>query len=258
MLRQLILLTAVCGVLGGDFAKKYGFSKAMTSCLGEDLYYGWRNHVFEAEKACEAEETFLPKHGDHDSEEEKRGEYVNQPVLVFLSPQERPQGFNFPFLQRQKREVVYDAPVVEKMVAKVKAKIGNITCVLKKLNYLEEDFDVNYDFLREELRTSVLFEALDGGVKADLIAALDYCEEFTQYLPLDKSPMPKKLQKMLAFLKCERKTRLGVCMKHDFMKHLDKFDVSAIQKKGEGEGEVAEKLVHLMWGLDADDELRLY
>lgn len=70
--------------------------------------------------------------------------------------------------------------------------------------------------------------------------------------------MPKKLQKMLAFLKCERKTRLGVCMKHDFMKHLDKFDVSAIQKEGEGEGEVAEKLVHLMWGLDADDELRLY
>lgn len=47
------------------------------------------------------------------------------------------------------------------------------------VDQLEEDLDVNYDFLREELRTSVLFEALDGGVKADLIAALDYCEEFT-------------------------------------------------------------------------------
>lgn len=33
---------------------------------------------------------------------------------------------------------MYDAPVVEKMVAKVKAKIGNITCVLKKLNYVSK------------------------------------------------------------------------------------------------------------------------
>lgn len=70
--------------------------------------------------------------------------------------------------------------------------------------------------------------------------------------------MPMKLQKMLAFLKCDKKTRFSICMKHDFMKKLDFFDTSAILKEGEGDDEAAEKLIHIMWGLEANDDFQLY
>lgn len=79
-----------------------------------------------------------------------------------------------------------------------------------------------------------------------------------QCLPAGKSPMPQKLQKMLAFLKCNKKKRFTVCMKHDFKKHLDFFDTSAIQKEDEDDSEAAEKLIHVMWGLENNDDFQLY
>ncbi|XP_063614643.1 uncharacterized protein LOC134787760 [Penaeus indicus] len=257
MLRQLILLIAVSGALGNGFAKKFSFSKAMTSCLGEDIYYSWRNHVLQAVKACSTEEALLPPHEDLDSEEESGEERIGDPVLPSLNPEDKIQESSFSSTPPPKREPVFEAAVLKQISAKVEAKLSNITCVLMKLNYLEEDFDVNYHFLKEELEISELFETLDGGVKADLIAALDYCEEYA-HPENPASPMPKKLQKILAFLKCERRTRLHVCIKHDFMNNLDDYDLSDLQKEGESKAEVAEKLIHLMWGLEADDELQLY
>ncbi|XP_042887938.1 uncharacterized protein LOC122263540 [Penaeus japonicus] len=260
MLRQLIFLAAVCAVLGDGFAKKFGFSKAMTSCLGDDVYYGWRNHVFQAMMACSVEETVLPQHEEQDASEESGTDYTEQPLLLSLNHKEKIQEVIVTSTQPPEHEAVFSAPVLKQMAAKVEAKLGNITCVLKKLNYLEEDFDVNYDFLREELRTSVLFETLDDSVKADLIAALDYCEEYMKSAPPENpdSPMPKKLQDMLGFLKCERRTRLHVCMKYDFIKNLGDYDLSGFRKEGEGNAQMAEKLIHLTWGLEADDELQLY
>lgn len=257
MLRQLILLTAVCGALGNGFAKKFGFSKAMTSCLGEDVYYGWRNHVLQAVMACGAEETLLPPFEELEDELQSGEDHADQPVTESLGQDEKSQESNFSSTQTPKREPVFGAAVLKQMAKKVEAKLSNITCILKKLNYLEEDFDVNYDFLREELEISELFATLDGGVKADLIAALDYCQEY-EYPENPASPMPKKLQKIVAFLKCERRTRLHVCMKRDVLKNLDDYDLSDLQREGESEAEVAEKVLHLMWGLEADDELQLY
>ncbi|XP_042890129.1 uncharacterized protein LOC122265046 [Penaeus japonicus] len=260
MLRLVILLTAVCSVLGDSFAKKYAFTKVMTNCLSEDIYLEWSKQVFHAMKECYGEETVLPKHEAHEDKEEEEGgeEYGNQPLFVILNSEGQAQNipFRFAFSQRQKREAMYDAPVLKKMVAKMKAKIGNFTCVMKKMQYVDEDFNIKFDYMKQEIKDFVINDEL----QADLMKGIDKCEDITQCLSSDKSgsPMPKKLKKMLAFLKCDKKTRFSICMKHDFMKHLDKFETSAIQMEDEGEEEVAEKLIHIMWGLEADDEFQLY
>ncbi|XP_027211774.2 uncharacterized protein [Penaeus vannamei] len=256
MLRLVVLLTAVCAVFGDSFAKKYGFSKVMTNCFGEDNYYGWSKMVFKAVKECYGEETVLPMHGAPDMEEESGDNYGNQPVFVILNAEGQEQKFplRFAFAQRQKREALYDAPVLKKMVSKVKAKIGNFTCVMKKMNYVDEDFNIDYDYMKQEIQDLDLNDEL----KADLMEGIDICNDFTQCLPAGKSPMPQKLQKMLAFLKCNKKKRFTVCMKHDFKKHLDFFDTSAIQKEDEDDSEAAEKLIHIMWGLENNDDFQLY
>ncbi|XP_063591325.1 uncharacterized protein LOC134768429 [Penaeus indicus] len=256
MLRLVVLLTAVCAVLGGSFETKYGYSKVMTNCFGEDLYYGWYKQVFKAMKECYGKETVLPMHGASDMEDESEENYGNQPVFVILNAEEQGQKFplRFAFAQRQKREALYDAPVLKKMVSKMKAKIGNFTCVMKKMNYVDEDFNIEYDNMKKEIQDL----GLEDELADDLMEGIDICKDFTQCLPTGTSPMPMKLQKMLAFLKCDKEARFSICTKHDFMKKLDYFDTSAILEEGEGDDEAAEKLIHIMWGLEASDDFQLY
>merc|ERR1712142_314390 len=266
MLRAIIVLTAVCAVLGEDsFVKKYGYSKVMANCFGEELYYEWAKGVFMAKKECYHEEMNLPKHDDGSDMEEEEDSAVanrfgNQPVFLVYNPQGQAQGQQFPFkffTQRQKRDAhdpMYDAPLLKKMKMKVKAKVSNFTCVLKKMNYIDEDFNLMYD---EGVKTTSELP-LNDELKADLIKGIGHCKDFTKCLPMDESPMPKKLKEIMAFVKCDKKVRLGVCMKHDLMKYLGEFDLSGSKLEDEEEGEVAEKLLHLLWGVEAKDDFELY
>jgi len=267
MLRAIIVLTAVCAVLGGDsFAKKYGYSKVMANCFGEEQYYAWAKRVFSAKKECYHEEMDLPEHGDHSGEEDSAvsmpevgNRFGDQPVFLVYNPQSQGQQFPFKFFnQRQKRdnhEVMYTAPLLKKMKMKVKAKVSNFTCVMQKMNYVDEDFNLDFNYGIEETKGLDISEEL----KADLVKGVEHCKEFVKCLPMEKSPMPAKLKQIVAFVKCDKKARMGICMKHDLMKYLSEFDLSGFpQLEDEEEGEVAEKLLHLLWGVEAKDDFELY
>ncbi|XP_063614645.1 uncharacterized protein LOC134787762 [Penaeus indicus] len=274
MLRALVLLTVVCSALAGDgFAKKYAYSKVMTNCFGEDLYYGWSKEVFKATKECYGEEMNLPKAHEEDSSSEEEEEassplgldrFSGQPIILFYPPQAQGQAPKLPadfpyklFSQRQKREALYDAPVMKKMVQKVKAKVSNFTCVLRKMNYIDDDFNIDYKTAVEETKKMDIADDL----KEDLLEATEKCKELTMCLPLEKSgsPMPLKLQQIVTLTKCMKKARFGVCMKHDFMKYLNEFDLSGFPAdEDDDEGSKAEKLMHILWGVEARDDFQLY
>merc|ERR1712142_770778 len=260
MLRAIIVLTAVCAVLGEDsFVKKYGYSKVMANCFGEELYYEWAKGVFMAKKECKHEDgSAMEEEEEEDSAVANR--FGNQPVFLVYNPQGQAQAQQFPFkffAQRQKRDdhvPMYDAPLLKKMKMKVKAKVSNFTCVMKKMNYVDEDFNIKYDEAIEELKEFPISKAL----KDDMVEGVEHCREFIKCLPMDESPMPKKLKEIVAFIKCDKKARLGICMKHDLMKYLGEFDLSGSKLEDKEEGEVAEKLLHLLWGVEAKDDFELY
>ncbi|XP_042887942.1 uncharacterized protein LOC122263543 [Penaeus japonicus] len=270
MLRVLVLLTAVCSVLAEDgFAKKYAYSKVMTNCFGEDLYYGWSKEVFKAVKECYGEEMNLPKADEEEAAEEENDmspidfdRFSGQPIVLFYPPQAQGQAqrlpFNFPFKafsQRQKREAMYDAPLLKKMVQKVKAKASNFTCVMRKMNYIDDDFNIDYKKSAEETKELDISEDL----KEDLLEAMHKCKKLTMCLPLERSPMPVKLQRIVAMTKCMKKARLGVCMKHDLMRYLQEFDLSAFPAMEDADEESkAEKLMLILWGVEAKDDFQLY
>nr|XP_027211763.1 uncharacterized protein LOC113805051 [Penaeus vannamei] len=279
MLRALVLLTAVCSVLAKDgFAEKYAYSKVMTNCFGEDLYYGWSKEVFKAVKECYGEEVVLPEAEEEEessSEEEEVEEeassplgldrFSGQPIILFYPPQGQGQDARLPadfpfklFSRRQKREApLYSAPILKKMVQKVKAKVSNFTCVMRKMNYIDDDFNIDYKTAIEETKKLDIADDL----KEDLLEAMEKCKDLTMCLPLEKSgsPMPLKLQRIVALNKCWKKARLGVCMKHDLMKYLNWFDLSEFPAdEDDDEGSKAEKLLHLLWGVEARDDFQLY
>ncbi|ROT80771.1 hypothetical protein C7M84_000480 [Penaeus vannamei] len=237
MLRALVVLSALCGALvsADGFAKKYGYSKVMANCFGEDQYYSWSKEVFRAVKECYGEETSLSK-------------LAGQPLYVYYPPQAQAQAQRFPFnFPYQKREApLYSAPILKKMVQKVKAKVSNFTCVMRKMNYA-----VN------TLRELDLSEDL----KEDLVKGMEKCKELTTCLPLEKSgsPMPLKLQRIVALNKCWKKARFAVCMKHDFMKYLSEFDLSGLPADEDSdEGSKAEKVIHILMGVEEKDDFQLY
>ncbi|XP_063614644.1 uncharacterized protein LOC134787761 [Penaeus indicus] len=271
MLRATVLLAVVYSSLAHDsFAEKYAYTKVMTNCFGEEKYYNWTKEVFQAVKQCYNAEINLPEKDEsgESSEEESKEAFSGSPMFlqVFFSPQEqdgdqdRKFPFNLPFKaisQRQKREVMYDGPLLKKMIEKVKAKVSNFTCVLKKMKMVDDEFNLDYEEMikvRKEI-------PVDDAMKNELVKTINHCKKFTKCLPLEDSgsPMPKKLQEIVVFAKCEKKARLKACMKLDLQKHLAEFDLSDFSEAGEAsEGEKAEKLLHLLWGFDNKDDFQLY
>ncbi|XP_037786340.1 uncharacterized protein LOC119582176 [Penaeus monodon] len=271
MLRVAFLLAVVCSSLAHDsFAKKYAYTKVMTNCFGEERYYNWTKEVFKAVKQCYNAEINLPAEDDsgESSEEKSEEAFRGSPVFfqVFYTPQEQggDQDQKFPFSlpfkaisQRQKREVMYDGPLLKKMVEKVKAKVSNFTCVLKKMKVVDDEFNLDYEEMIK-VRTEV---PIDDTLKNELVKTINHCKKFTNAWPLEDSgsPMPKKLQEIVAFVKCEKKARLKACMKIDLLKHLAEFDLSDFSEAGEAsEVEKAEKLLHLLWGFENRDDFQLY
>ncbi|XP_042890127.1 uncharacterized protein LOC122265044 [Penaeus japonicus] len=242
----------------------------MTNCLGEEQYYGWSKEVFRAAKECYGEEINLPEADEEEAAEEEEdtsplagwNRFNQQPVYLYYPSQAQGQRFpfNFPYQvisQRQKREALYSAPILKKMAYKVKAKVSNFTCVMKKLNYMDDDFNIDYEKSAEALKQLDINENL----KEDLLMGMDKCKELTTCLPLEKfgSPMPVKLQRAIALNKCWKKARLSVCMKQDLMKYLSEFDLSAFPAMEDADEESkAEKLMLILWGVEAKDDFQLY
>lgn len=80
-----------------------------------------------------------------------------------------------------------------------------------------------------------------------------------QCLPEDKvgSALRYKLQRILAFMKCEKKTRLDACLKHDLRQNINRFDLSALPDDGGRTGPL-EKLMTILVGAESLDQLELY
>jgi len=242
----------------------------MTKCMGEEVYWDWMGDVKKAYKACYAEPMKKPfgLHADKTSSDDVASDLMNllkgdRPVLLPLIISQQENGkerSQFDILKllsqsRQKRGVFYDAPVLKHLMTKALAKVSNYTCVMEKLQIVDENLNLQIDTMKEGIKTAVS----DPSLRDDLVEIVDYCSKFSMCLPDDsKSPMPIELKRLMAFMKCDKKLRMSMCMKRDILEHLEFFDVSALPFNSQDEEEMAEKLLHVLWGSEAKDAFAVY
>merc|ERR1711915_180423 len=256
-----LFLVLLGTVLADDsFTKKYAFSKIMTSCVGEDAYYAYARELMKHSLACKKEIHEMMEHGEEPEVQVNeaplasffqtlRGssgqpQYIPIPVYYQSSQAVNP----FAQFQRQKREAMYSGELLKKMVKKVKGKVGTLMCVLKKLKFIDGNKNMDFAYFKSEQERYAA--ALHPQLKNDLVDLVDKCQEFTKCVEDKDSPIPVKLQRILAFIKCDKKGRVKACMKADLRNYLSEFDLSGLPEYDGDEDDKVEKLLHVLWGAD--------
>ncbi|XP_071516611.1 uncharacterized protein [Panulirus ornatus] len=177
---------------------------------------------------------------------------------VFPARGVAPQGQRLPLVPRFPNNSQRWAGVLgpgEILEAKNMAEslLGNLTCVLNKLGVVNNQLEINYD----GVMTNVFNMPVDFPLKNDLISSIEHCRDLT-CLPVEKQqrPEPHQLQRLMAFLKCEKEARLMACLKHDLRKSLVNLDLSGLQDDG-GRSDPLEKLLSLLVSAKSANELQL-
>merc|ERR1711931_44491 len=257
MLRGVLLvcvLGAAVVVEGNRFMKGIGWSNVMQKCFGEETYLEWSSQVHRARMECYGEPMSLP---EHDKAYEKEDEEMksDKPAIVLYLPNGEELKLDYKLLRekRDNHEPLYSAELLEVMVEKVKAKVSNFTCIMKKMNYVNEDYSLNLYGQRDELDAL----DLDPSLKKDLLRIVEVCDDISDCkLEHSTSPMPKEIQKIVKYMECDKKLRFMACAKKDLKNYLYLFDLSGHPDKTEDEA--AEGLMHLFYAFEEKDAFELF
>ncbi|XP_066955569.1 uncharacterized protein [Macrobrachium rosenbergii] len=223
---------AVASITRGHdaFVEKFAYTRVMATCVGEEIYYGWVAKVIAAKKQCYLEpvKTVL-----------KHGVQRREALAARL----------------EKREALFEGPYLKKLLNKAISKASNFTCVMQKLNYADADLRL----LPEAMKNEVKNLTSSATFNADMVKIVDYCNQFSTCLPDEGLfPMPIQVKRLLAFMKCGKKLRMTLCMKQHILKNMDHFDVSGLPSKGSDQEEVAEEILHILWGSEEKEGFEIY
>jgi len=255
MLRIAVLLCVVVATYGwgSEMAiKKYGHMKIVSSCFGEEVMKEWLVKWKDATAKCKnegASMTDLPSYRQYLMELRSgasKPEYVPVPVPYYFPQQGQMNQFMSQFnkasmnpfqsLNRAKRS---EHSSLDHLEEKMKDKVGNITCVLQELGFMDENHQPIYDAAITFLKDLQIADEL----KADLLDAMDMCKDFAMCLPVEKAkhPLKKKLGTAMGYSKCTSMMQVKVCMKHDMRKYAG--EMGHVDDEMMGEIEEFEQLV---------------
>ncbi|XP_037786089.1 uncharacterized protein LOC119581975 [Penaeus monodon] len=234
MLRIALVLCVVASSLGSmvpeAMIKKYSYMKAMKSCVGEETVKKWMMNMKAAIAACKEEpvgDIDMSSFDDFLSDITRGPNIIPVPFQHGMVHPRHPGG-----LDRMKRFINTDK--AEEMKEEMKTKLSNITCALRKLEYINEDKTPNYGKFKEEIEAMEITETL----KKDFLMAVDMCQKFSQCLPVErvKHPFMQEMGTTMGFMKCCGMKRMTMCMREDFRKYASESGY---------EGDV-EELINLM------------
>ncbi|XP_068201913.1 uncharacterized protein [Palaemon carinicauda] len=173
------------------------------------------------------------------------------PVVTFSS--DLPFGPRLPAF-RQKRALVYTSEDIEDAKMRVRAMIGNFTCVLSRLGVVNENLDINYDGLSHNLVNL----PVPAGLKADLVNSINFCKDLVTCLPIEKlrTPVPPQLERLISFVRCEKDARFTACLKNDLRKNLNQFGLNLLPRFAGGT-EDTETLLNLIVKAESAFEMEL-
>ncbi|XP_069991816.1 uncharacterized protein [Penaeus vannamei] len=177
---------------------------------------------------------------------------------VILSNTPRPQYPDFSQYPPRNQDTygfLVDGEQIRTSLYKVESGMGNFTCALQRLSVI----DSNLNIIPQNINRLVFERVTDRNLRQDLLSGINFCREMVQCLPEDTvgTALRYKLQRILAFMKCEKKTRLDACLKHDLRQNIQRFDLSALPDDGGRTGPL-EKLMTILVGAESLDQLELY
>jgi len=143
---------------------------------------------------------------------------------------------------RMKRQAPSASQKLEMMKEKMTYLVGNATCVLKEMGWMNADKSVNYNGCKEKITNLKVEETL----KEDLLYAHDCCKDFSMCMPVEKSknPILKELGQSIAYHGCMKLKTTMCCMKQDFRKmalEMGMDNVAAAMDMGMGMMGMADK-----------------
>jgi len=236
MLRVAVLLCVVAATYGwgSEMAiKKYAHMKILSSCMGEEVITEWMTKAKDAAYKCKHEGvsmTDMPSYRQYLMNLRSgasKPEYVPVPVPYYFPQQQQGQMMNqfrsqfnqaaqnpFQSMNRVKRS---EHTSLDHLEEKMKNKVGNITCVLQEMGFMDEKHQPIYDAAVTFFKDLQIADDL----KADLLDAMDMCKDFAMCLPVEKAkhPLKKELGTAMGYFKCTSMMEIKVCMKHDMKKY---------------------------------------
>nr|XP_053626197.1 uncharacterized protein LOC128684085 [Cherax quadricarinatus] len=160
----------------------------------------------------------------------------------------------FPAL-RQRRAVGVGRSEVQQAVEKADTLVSEVTCILGTLGVVDRQLEVDFEGLAANTQKLPLPQPL----KNDLLTNIHQCRDMTLCLPVQQlgSQLSQKLERLTAFVKCEKASRLSACLKHDLRKNLHQGDLSLLSTDGGAASDQLEGLISLLVVAETASELEL-
>jgi len=263
----LVLVLAATVTGQEQFFRKYALSKLFANCFGNELYYARLALNEEAKDACQQAPLVPLPAVNHNNAVNIITSGLVPPQVYYHVPstQTFPAGTVYhhggPVVYgRQKRQVVrgqrepfFNRAEIEGMVDKVYAGLSNLTCTLRTIGAIDENLNIRIDNVINYINGI----PTDSTLKQDLLTGASFCHELTRCLPVEKlgNPLPAPLQRVLAYLECDRKARRHACFKHDIRQNIFNFDTSGLPND-QGRTSDIEKLATLFIGADSVDDVQ--
>ncbi|XP_059092413.1 uncharacterized protein LOC131887755 isoform X2 [Tigriopus californicus] len=108
------------------------------------------------------------------------------------------------------------------------SKVSNVTCILTRMNYLDDKGLIAKDSLKANIQKMPLDEIM----KAELVQSVDTCAKFSSCLPLEEFetvPIAKTVAPAVLFVNCLKGKRIEVCIKKDLRDRLRDLIQSDVQ-----------------------------
>ncbi|XP_050739429.1 uncharacterized protein LOC127009933 [Eriocheir sinensis] len=243
MLRCAVLLCLVAVAVAQEkFFEEYSRQKAMTNCVGDELYYSHLAFVEGVKEQCRQQPIFLPVLQTP----------TPPPTYNAISPGLlHPQvGYNYPApptilthalpttgyhgavhgkarTARQASDQLFlNRDAVQGLLGTAHAALSNYTCLMRKVEIVDDNLNIRLDSLQRQYDQA----RLEPTLRQDLLEGVGLCYQLSRCLPVDKvqSPIIPQLLRLLFFGKCEKQQRTNACFKHDLRRNLFRFDLSAL------------------------------
>jgi len=224
MLRVAVIVCLVALCAANEAAmKQYAHMKILESCMGAEYIQGFIKQMKDSSAACSTQPR-LYQASDIDFQDVI--DEVRDMALPWGSRQNTPEQY-FQLVggpsrsKRHAHEEKHSHTTAEKLTymrEKMACMIGNMTCMLTDLKWMNEDRTANIAYYEAEIEKIPTPKA---GLKEDLLYGVDVCRDFSMCMSPEraKSPFMKELGNFITFQKCFQMKELMACMKADFKEY---------------------------------------
>jgi hypothetical protein len=203
-------LGLVTSDISDDIMEELNRWNLFARCYGEEYYLNLSVDIQNAFEACQ-------------------GVAAPSPLTANEVGQKKADGGSGGLLQPTQEEIAAFGTAALNLKNSMPAKVGNISCVLTKINWLDGAGNVNLEGLTVEKwkKIGTNGAARNPAFVMKMQEGFTDCYNISQALPqstLDKNPMSKVWGRQIFFFKCAKKMAMKTCAQAQMLEHWEKLN----------------------------------